>query len=147
MDQLRGAINSFTSGNNQQNPQHSGQATSSGGGNVLSGMDNGQYPQQTGQGTYGGGLDNNGRTVQQMGQGTSGGGGNFLGGLGNKLNAAAGGGPESEKNEDMLDKGGLPQSRMTRRFCADKKLIQPSTMLKKSSSVKVLRTTSRPLNR
>jgi len=29
----------------------------------------------------------------------------FLGGLGDKLNSAAGGGRESEKNEDMLDKG------------------------------------------
>lgn len=37
-------------------------------------------------------------------QGESGG---FLGGIGNKLNAAAGGGPESEKNEDYLDKGRL----------------------------------------
>ncbi|KAH0291476.1 hypothetical protein M436DRAFT_61439 [Aureobasidium namibiae CBS 147.97] len=35
-------------------------------------------------------------------QGESGG---FLGGIGNKLNSAAGGGPESEKNEDYLDKG------------------------------------------
>ncbi|KIW03264.1 uncharacterized protein PV09_05484 [Verruconis gallopava] len=32
-------------------------------------------------------------------------GGGFLGGLGDKLNSAAGGGRESEKNEDMLDKG------------------------------------------
>lgn len=31
--------------------------------------------------------------------------GGFLGGLGDKLNSAAGGGKESEKNEDMLDKG------------------------------------------
>ncbi|TKA61296.1 hypothetical protein B0A49_08910 [Cryomyces minteri] len=31
--------------------------------------------------------------------------GGFLGGLGNKLNSAVGGGQESEKNEDMLDKG------------------------------------------
>lgn len=31
--------------------------------------------------------------------------GGFLGGLGNKLNSAAGGGRESEKNEDYLDKG------------------------------------------
>ncbi|KIX00410.1 uncharacterized protein Z518_10549 [Rhinocladiella mackenziei CBS 650.93] len=37
-------------------------------------------------------------------QGSSGG-GNFLGGLGDKLNSAAGGGKEGEKNEDMLDKG------------------------------------------
>jgi hypothetical protein len=31
--------------------------------------------------------------------------GGFLGGLGDKLNGAAGGGRESEKNEDYLDKG------------------------------------------
>ncbi|KAG9602195.1 hypothetical protein KCU77_g3400, partial [Aureobasidium melanogenum] len=44
-------------------------------------------------------------SVQQVPaqQGESSGG--FLGGIGNKLNAAAGGGPESEKNEDYLDKG------------------------------------------
>ncbi|MCJ1312633.1 hypothetical protein MMC25_006308 [Agyrium rufum] len=35
----------------------------------------------------------------------SGGGGGFLGGLGDKINSAAGGGRESEKNEDYLDKG------------------------------------------
>ena len=32
-------------------------------------------------------------------------GGGFLGGIGDKLNTAAGGGRESEKNEDLLDKG------------------------------------------
>ncbi|KAF2142117.1 uncharacterized protein K452DRAFT_249932 [Aplosporella prunicola CBS 121167] len=31
--------------------------------------------------------------------------GGFLGGLSNKMNSAAGGGRESEKNEDLLDKG------------------------------------------
>jgi len=31
--------------------------------------------------------------------------GGFLGGLGDKFNSAAGGGRESEKNEDALDKG------------------------------------------
>lgn len=36
-----------------------------------------------------------------------GGGGGFLGGLGDKINSAAGGGRESEKNEDLLDKGML----------------------------------------
>jgi hypothetical protein len=35
------------------------------------------------------------------------GGGGFLGGLGEKFNSAAGGGKESEKNEDYLDKGGF----------------------------------------
>jgi hypothetical protein len=34
-------------------------------------------------------------------------GGGFLGGIGDKLNSAAGGGKESEKNEDYLDKGKL----------------------------------------
>jgi hypothetical protein len=33
--------------------------------------------------------------------------GGFLGGFGDKLNSAAGGGRESEKNEDILDKGKL----------------------------------------
>ena len=33
------------------------------------------------------------------------GGGGFLGGIGDKLNSAAGGGKESEANEDYLDKG------------------------------------------
>ena len=31
--------------------------------------------------------------------------GGFLGGIGDKLNSAAGGGKEGEKNEDYLDKG------------------------------------------
>lgn len=31
--------------------------------------------------------------------------GGFLSGIGNKINSAAGGGKESEKNEDYLDKG------------------------------------------
>ena len=31
--------------------------------------------------------------------------GGFLGGMGDKLNSMAGGGKESEKNEDYLDKG------------------------------------------
>jgi hypothetical protein len=35
-------------------------------------------------------------------------GGGFLGGIGDKLNSAAGGGKESEKNEDYLDKGMWP---------------------------------------
>lgn len=41
---------------------------------------------------------------QQQQQGGSSGGG-FLSGLGDKFNSAAGGGRESEKNEDYLDKG------------------------------------------
>jgi hypothetical protein len=64
MDQLKGALNSFTGGQNNTQGQQQGGSSSGGGG-----------------------------------------GGNFLGGLGDKLNSAAGGGRESEKNEDYLDKG------------------------------------------
>lgn len=42
---------------------------------------------------------------QQQQQKEGGGGGGFLGSLGDKFNSAAGGGKESEKNEDYLDKG------------------------------------------
>ena len=50
--------------------------------------------------------DKQGENTQQgqNAQSSSGGGG-FLGGLGDKFNSAAGGGKESEKNEDLLDKG------------------------------------------
>jgi len=41
----------------------------------------------------------------QQGQQSSSNGGGFLGGITDKLNSAAGGGRESEKNEDALDKG------------------------------------------
>lgn len=41
------------------------------------------------------------------GQQQSGGNGSFLGGIGDKLNGMAGGGRESEKNEDYLDKARL----------------------------------------
>lgn len=46
---------------------------------------------------------------QQQSSGGSGGGG-FLGGMGDKLNSMAGGGKESEKNEDYLDKGTCSKS-------------------------------------
>lgn len=59
------------------------------GGNQQQGQGQGQIPQD-----------------QQQQQSSSGGGG-FLGGFGDKLNSAAGGGRESEKNEDYLDKGML----------------------------------------
>ena len=53
--------------------------------------------------TFSGGNNNQqgGTGEQQKKEG----GGGFLGGLGDKLNSAAGGGKESEKNEDYLDKG------------------------------------------
>ncbi|KAI5358984.1 hypothetical protein Slin14017_G112670 [Septoria linicola] len=63
----------------------------------FSGNNNQQQGQQQ-QPQQGGGE---GQQQQQQ----QGGGGGFLGGLTNKLNGAAGGGPESEKNEDYLDKG------------------------------------------
>jgi hypothetical protein len=51
---------------------------------------------------------------QQQGSSSTGeqksGSGGFLGGIGDKLNSAAGGGKESEKNEDYLDKGELTSS-------------------------------------
>ncbi|KAK5132262.1 hypothetical protein LTR08_009250 [Meristemomyces frigidus] len=52
-----------------------------------------------------GGSKSNENTNQQSGSGQQSGGGGFLGGIGDKLNGAAGGGKESEKNEDYLDKG------------------------------------------
>ena len=56
-----------------------------------------------------GGGDSNSSGMQQGAnkgsnqQNSSGSG--FLGGISNKLNSAAGGGQEGEKNEDLLDKG------------------------------------------
>ena len=47
--------------------------------------------------------DNNNQAATETKEQSSGGG--FLGGIGDKLNSAAGGGRESEKNEDLLDKG------------------------------------------
>jgi hypothetical protein len=63
----------------------------------------------------GGGGNKQGQSVNEQvvqGQGSgseqqSSGSGGFLGGIGDKLNSAAGGGKESEKNEDYLDKGML----------------------------------------
>ena len=80
MDQLKGAFNSFAGGNKNN-------TTAS----------NNQAQQQ-------------GNIQQQGGSGSGGSGGGFLDGLGDKFNSAAGGGRESEKNEDYLDKGecGLP---------------------------------------
>ncbi|RDW88274.1 hypothetical protein BP6252_00306 [Coleophoma cylindrospora] len=55
-----------------------------------------------------GSSNNNNQNQQHQSGGQqqeSSGGGGFLSGLGNKLNSAAGGGRESEKNEDYLDKG------------------------------------------
>ena len=52
------------------------------------------------------GSSNNERNQPFQGQQqSSNSGGGLFGGITNKLNEAAGGGRESEKNEDMLDKG------------------------------------------
>ena len=63
-------------------------------------------------GSFGGGDDKKPEGQQQGGNEggnkESSGGGGFLGGIGDKLNSAAGGGKESEKNEDYLDKGTFP---------------------------------------
>jgi hypothetical protein len=60
-------------------------------------------------GSFSGGNNNQNEPQQQGGQQggqqSSSGGGGFLGGIGDKFNSAAGGGKESEKNEDYLDKG------------------------------------------
>ncbi|KAM0690515.1 hypothetical protein Q7P36_009282 [Cladosporium allicinum] len=57
----------------------------------------------------GGGNSNNnenvGQNQQQSGSEQQKSDGGFLGGIGNKLNNAAGGGEQGEKNEDYLDKG------------------------------------------
>jgi len=57
--------------------------------------------------SFTGGSNNNNQQPQQQsgGEQKQEGGGSFLGGIGDKINTAAGGGRESEKNEDMLDKG------------------------------------------
>jgi hypothetical protein len=49
-------------------------------------------------------TDNSNTSQGQQQQSGSSNGGGFLGGIGDKINSAAGGGRESEKNEDYLDK-------------------------------------------
>lgn len=52
----------------------------------------------------GGGKKAEGEMPQETSHQPSSSSGGFLGGLGDKFNSAAGGGRESEKNEDYLDK-------------------------------------------
>jgi hypothetical protein len=73
MDQLKGALGSFSGGDKKNTQEGMSQAS-----------------------------------TEETSQKSSGGGG-FLGGLGEKFNSAAGGGKESEKNEDYLDKGEFVQ--------------------------------------
>ncbi|KFY23240.1 hypothetical protein V493_06002 [Pseudogymnoascus sp. VKM F-4281 (FW-2241)] len=79
-------------GNNNNN---SGGSNQSGGGGFLNSLTNNNSNNNN---------NNNERNDNSEGNNQSGGGG-FLDGLKNKMNTAAGGGRESEKNEDMLDKG------------------------------------------
>ena len=82
--------------------------------------------------------------TEQKSEGSSGG---FLGGIGDKLNSAAGGGKESEKNEDYLDKGMQHSSSFVRRsYCFQRQELslvletnyyQVSTLFRRSSWVKV----------
>ena len=58
----------------------------------------------------GGSESNTQEAPTHSNQQTSSSGGGFLSGMGDKLNSAAGGGRESEKNEDYLDKGKSPIS-------------------------------------
>lgn len=106
MDKFTGAFNSFTGGdnNNQQQSQEQG--------GYPEGNQQSQQSQNNNGGGGAGGLlgglgFGGGNSQQGQGQGQSSGGGGFLGGLGDKMNSAAGGGRESEKNEDYLDKGEL----------------------------------------
>ncbi|WPH03613.1 Hypothetical protein R9X50_00649600 [Acrodontium crateriforme] len=83
MDFIKNALNNNNNHNN-------GGENSQGGGNPFGGNAHG-------------GNSFNGGNPQASGQ--SSGQGNFLSGLTDKLNGAVGGGRESEKNEDYLDKG------------------------------------------
>ena len=67
-------------------------------GDALNSFTGGNQNQNQGEG------QNQGQS-QQGQQSEKQGGGGFLSGLGDKFNSAAGGGKESEKNEDYLDKG------------------------------------------
>lgn len=77
MDQLKGALGSFGGGNKNTNEGGMSQA-----------------PKGT-------------TTDHPQAQSQQSGGGGFMSGLTDKFNSAAGGGKESEKNEDYLDKGEL----------------------------------------
>jgi hypothetical protein len=63
--------------------------------NKLAGGNNSENNQVQGQG----------QSVNEQVANDKSSGGGFLSGIGDKLNSAAGGGRESEKNEDYLDKG------------------------------------------
>jgi hypothetical protein len=74
--------------------------------------------------------------------------GGFLGGIGDKLNNAAGGGAQGEKNEDGLDKGGSnPSINKCHALQFADYHIQASTSSRRSSSARARRTTRAPSSR
>ena len=69
--------------------------------NAMGGEGQGSNNNQQGQNMQQGQNNQSGEQNQNSGGGEGG----FFGGIGDKLNSAAGGGKEGEKNEDYLDKG------------------------------------------
>lgn len=69
------------------------------------GGDSNSQEGQHNQGSSSGGYNNNNNNQQSSSSSGEKKEGGFLSGIGDKLNGAAGGGRESEKNEDYLDKG------------------------------------------
>ena len=88
------------------------------------------------------------QSTEQGGEQSSGGGG-FLGGIGDKLNSAAGGGKESEKNEDYLDKGKYMLHLFLGPVIVSHSLnfLQASTWSSSMVSVLVIKAMNLPLNR
>ncbi|KFZ04942.1 hypothetical protein V501_08820 [Pseudogymnoascus sp. VKM F-4519 (FW-2642)] len=87
--------------NNQRNDNSGGSSSQSGAGGFLGGlMDKVNSSQNNNNNNNNQSNNNSGGSNNQ-----SSGGGSFLDGLKDKVNSAAGGGRDSEKNEDMLDKG------------------------------------------
>ena len=86
--------------------------------------------------------------TEQSGEQSSGGGG-FMGGIGDKLNSAAGGGKESEKNEDYLDKGKYMQHLFLGPVIVSLSLnfLQASTWSSNMVLERAIKATNLPLNR
>ncbi len=106
MDFIKKAVGG-SGGNDQQGQQGYGNQQGGYGGEQQGyGGNQGGYGGNQGgyggnQGGYGGNQGGYGNEQTEQKQG----GGGFLGSIGDKFNSAAGGGRESEKNEDYLDKG------------------------------------------
>jgi hypothetical protein len=99
----------------------------------------------------GGDKDANTQQQGQQQQGSASGqnqGGGFLGGLGDKFNSAAGGGRESEKNEDMVDKGrcllSLPSPIMMASLTSHRCRLRPGEIPRTRSSGQRSKQTNNP---